>query len=188
MQKKIRNMTLKGFFHRATISKSPQSFIANNLNYIENDSALRIILSQYNNQEISCEDAFSKMKEIAFEKVKAEGLRSLNVKNERAVHSKRYIATIMHGNVEGESKSFDMMQDAERWSDRNLAYDASTTHASIESNFIGAQNISWTIDRADAIARTFKRSIGPACRTISFGSKLSFGVKAKGDLFYFSKG
>jgi hypothetical protein len=77
--------------------------------------------------------------------------------------------------------------DAQRLADRRLADRADSVYATINNN-VGIP-ITTIIQRDDAIARVFKSPKGPATRnTSSGGSNLGFGIKAKNDTCYFSRG
>jgi hypothetical protein len=77
---------------------------------------------------------------------------------------------------------------AERLADRRLVERADAVYATIVNNV--GKPLTTNIQRDDAIARTFKSPKGPATRNTSSsgGSNLGFGIKAKNDTCYFSRG
>jgi hypothetical protein len=81
----------------------------------------------------------------------------------------------------------DSFNAAQRLADRRLADRADSVYATINNNI--GKPITTIIQRDDAIARVFKSPKGPATRnTHSGGSNLGFGIKAKNDTCYFSRG
>jgi hypothetical protein len=81
----------------------------------------------------------------------------------------------------------DSFNDASRLADRRLAERADSVYATVTNNV--GKPITTTIQRDDAIARVFKSPKGPSVRnTSSGGTNLGFGVKAKNDTCYFSRG
>ena len=81
----------------------------------------------------------------------------------------------------------DSFNAAMNMADRKLADRADSVYATINNN-VGVP-VTTIIQRDDAIARVFKSPKGPATRnTSSGGSNLGFGIKAKNDTCYFSRG
>jgi hypothetical protein len=81
----------------------------------------------------------------------------------------------------------DSFNASQRLADRRLADRADSVYATINNNI--GKPITTIIQRDDAIARVFKSPKGPATRnTHSGGSNLGFGIKAKNDTCYFSRG
>lgn len=109
---------------------------------------------------------------------------------------KSYKVTIFHKEgsqvVEGESKSFDLLQAADGWADRKLFADASALHAEIVTSLIRKNGslIKFTVMRQDAIARMLRAKRGPTMKsnTVGGNGSLSFKPRVKNDTFYFSHG
>jgi len=195
-EKKARNMTLKGFVHKASSAKSAMGFLAAHAEFIRKYDDLATLLDSYEKgKEIATavltqirDRAFVRMvdEEIAAAKAKSQNVREPKVKN--------YTVTIWCKDgsqvAEGVSEGFTLMQEAEGWADRRLFEDASSVYAEVVSTMIGKNGpITWRIERGDAIARVLKSKRGPVMKgqSKSAGS-LSFRPKVKEDHFYFSRG
>ena len=193
-----KTMTLKGFVRKATLAKSAIGFLDAQKEFIRQHSFLAPTLADYEGGKVAATAALNVIRDIAFahmvdadiEKARARGARE---PKEKA--PKSYTVVLFHKEgsriVDGESKGFDTLQEADGWADRKLFADASTVHAEILTPMMGKNNqaIKFTIMRQDAIARILKAKKGPMMKNSSSRSgSLSFKPRAKNDTCHFSRG
>lgn len=191
--KKPRNMTLKGFVHKASSAKSAIGFLAAHAEFIRQHDSLAPILDNYEKGKEVATATLIQIRDLAFakmvdEEIEAARNRATNVREPKV---KTYTVTIFTQDGEGKSEGFAMTQEAEGWADRRLFEDASALYAEVVSTHIGKSGtpITWRIMRQDSIARVLKSKGGPVMKGQAKSTgKLGFGVKAKNDTFYFSRG
>lgn len=198
-EKKERKMTLRGFVHKASSAKSAIGFLASHAEFIRQYSNLAPLLDSYEKGKELAGNTLKQIRDLAYQRMLDEEIEAARLRGEKSGEERErkvypYTVTIFCKDgsnvVEGKSDGFSLMQEAERWADRRLFEDASSLYAEVVSTHIGKNGpIKWTIQRGDAIARTLPRKVGPVMKgSAKSTGKLSFGVKAKNDTFYFSRG
>lgn len=89
--------------------------------------------------------------------------------------------------VQGDTFPANSGQEAMRIADRKLADQGDAVYATITNTF--DRPITINVNRDDAIARLYGQRKGPSTRnTYSGGGSIGFGMKAKNDRSYFSRG
>jgi hypothetical protein len=118
-------------------------------------------------------------------KVWEENVEVVNAQGERTIKK------VQKSEVEDLEESFDLSQEADRWTDRKLVEGATDcfgviTHATMT---IKGEPFSTTVTRNDAMARVLRVGKGPVMKPQAKGTgKLSFGVKVHNDRSRFSGG
>lgn len=208
--KKARNMTERGFLHKATSSKvSAVAFLAQHKAWLESGELGELtspILAKLDQGEILPTPCLVEITAIvlghmvAKEAAKAEDAM-LNPKEGKVfpwkatiLNSKGEIQTRIkeNGEVEDLEKGFDKCSDADRWVDNRL-FDGSpdwygvVAHTSMLNKH--GEPLQTIVLRDDAIARKLKSPKGAVMKAHSQTTdKLKFGVKVRNDRAVFSKG
>jgi len=207
--KKPRNMTERGFLHKASGKVSAAAFLAQHKAWLETGELGELtspILSALDRCEILPSPALNSIQEIvlghmlAKESAKAENA----LLNPKAPKSYPWLATIYNakgeiqerikddGETEDLQKGFEKASDADRWVDRRLFDGASDWYGVVSHTAILNKHgdpLSTTILRDDSVARILKSPKAPIMKAHSQSTpRLSFGVKAGNDRAVFSKG
>lgn len=213
-EKKERNMTAKGFLHKAgtKAAASAAAFLSQHRAWLETGTLASLtspILRKLDDRELMPTPALEAIKSVVLGHMIASEIRKGEEAMAKAQEGstkapKNWIATIYNakgevctrtnakGEVEDLEESFDLSQEADRWTDRRLFEGAPdwygiVAHVSLKNK--EGDPLSTVIMRNDAIARIMKAPKGAVMRkTGGSTSKLSFGVKAKNDVSKFSHG
>lgn len=208
-----RKMSPKGFLHKASqkAANSAAAFLAQHRAWLETGELSLFtspILRKLDDKELLPTPALSQIKEVVLAHHLAEEVRKAEESMARADQPKvrkNYVVTVYDAKGEIQTRknantgedielreTFDLSTQAEGWADRRLFDGASDWFAVIESTKMFREDgspLATTILRDDAIARILRVKKGPVMKSKPQStSKLSFGVKAKGDHFQFSRG
>jgi len=208
--KKSRNMTERGFLHKASGKVSADAFLATHKAWLETGELAEFtapILRAVDEKELMPTPALHAITQVVFdymmekENTKAENAL-LNPK--ASAKPKPWIATIYNakgeiqsrtkedGTEEDLQKGFDTTSLADGWTDRRLFDGSSDWYGVVSHTTIINRHgdpLSTTIMRDDSIARILKQPKSAVCKVQSkTTSKLGFGVKAGNDRAVFSKG
>jgi hypothetical protein len=206
---KKRNMSIKGWLHKASGKISATAFLVAHREWLLSGDLSPVtspILVKLDNQEILPTAALTDLRSVllghmvAKEAAKAED----DLLNPKGGTKKPWLATIYDakgniqtrvkedGSVEDLQKGFDKSSDADRWSDRKL-FDAPcdcyaiVSHTSIVNK--SGDLLYTVVMRDDAIARILKVERGPVMKAHSKTTdRLGFGTKVHNDRSVFSKG
>jgi hypothetical protein len=201
---KKRNMSGKGFLHKASGRISAVAFLATHREWLLTGDLAPLtgpILAKLDNNELLATPALESIKAVvlghmvAKETAKAEAA----ILAPKTATNKPWLATIYNekgdiqtritddGEVEDLIKGFETSSAADGWSDRRLFECSSDCYAIV--NHTAIASVSSRIERNESIARIMRVPSGPVMKGQSKGSgRLSFGVKAKNDRSVFSKG
>lgn len=209
---KKRNMTGRGFLHKASGKVSAIAFLTQHREWLTTGDLAPLtlpILIKLDSAEIMATPALESIKCVvlghmmAKDAVKAENAIINPPKEKKS--TKPWIATIydakgdiqfrLNGNT-GEpielQESFDTSSAADNWTDRRLVEGASdwfgvVAHTSVLNKF--GEPLATTVMRDDAMSRTFRINKGAVCKVKSKTTPtLGFGVKCSNDRSVFSKG
>jgi hypothetical protein len=208
-----RKMSPKGFLHKTTTkaAASATAFLAQHRAWLETGELALFttpILRKLDEKAIMPTPALEEIKVVVLAHHLAEETRKAEeamVRADQPKVRKNYIATVYNSKGEvqyrengntGEPielvETFDLSTQAEGWADRRLFDGASDWFAVIEATKMfrkDGEPLATTIMRDDAIARILRVKKGPVMKSKPQStSKLSFGVKAKGDHVQFSRG
>jgi hypothetical protein len=209
--KKPRNMSAKGFLHKASGKVSAAAFIEQHTAWLLTGDLADFtapILKAVADKELMPTPALAALTNvvlghmIATENAKAEDAL-LNPKT-RDKKSYPWIATVLNakgevqtrvkedGSIENLEKGFEKSSDADRWCDNRLFDGACDWYATVSHTSIINRHgnpLSTIILRDDAIARKLQAPKGAVMKQHSQTTdKLSFGVKCGNDRAVFSKG
>jgi hypothetical protein len=207
--KKARNMTERGFLHKASGKVSAVAFLAQHKAWLmtgELGELTAPILAKMEQGEIlptPCLEAISSIvlgHMVAKDAAKAENA----LLNPKVAKVMPWMATIYNaageiqtrvkedGDIEDLQKGFEKSSDADRWVDNRLFDGAPDWYGVVaHTSIINRQGdpLSTIILRDDAIARKLKMPKGAVMKAHSQTTdKLKFGVKVKNDRAVFSKG
>jgi hypothetical protein len=193
MMQKKRNMSLRGFVHKATSAKGAVGFLAAHADFIRQHAILAPFLDSYEKGKELASPTLIMIRDLAFaqmvdDEIDSARNRAVNVREKKV---KTYTVTIICQDGPGKSEGFAMMQEAEGWADRRMFEDASSLYANVVSTHIGKSGtpICWRVERNDSIARTLKHKTGAVMKVASKTTdKLGFGVKVHNDRCSFSRG
>lgn len=208
---KKRNMTERGFLHKASGKVSAIAFLAQHREWLATGALASLtlpILAKLDTGEILATPALESIKGVVLGHMLAKDASKaedaiINPKEKKS--TKPWTATIfnaageiqfrLNGNT-GEpielQESFDTCSLADGWTDRRLVEGACdwfgvVAHTSILNKH--GEPLATTVMRDDAMARTFKESKGAVCKVKSKTTPtLGFGVKCSNDRSVFSKG
>lgn len=208
-----RKMTPKGFLHKATTKAavSAASFLAQHREWLETGELAQFtspILRKLDDRQILPTPALEEIKVVVLSHHLAQETAKAEAAMEKAAQPqvrKNYIVTVYNAKGEIQTRknantgedmdlreTFDLSSQAEGWADRRLFDGASDWFAVIEHTKMTDRDgnpLATTVMRDDAIARILRAKKGPVMKSKPQStSKLSFGVKAKGDHFQFSRG
>jgi hypothetical protein len=211
--KKERVMSPKGFLHKSTTkaAASAAAFLAQHRAWLETGELAKVtspILAKVDSKDLMPTPALEEIKVVVLNHMIASEIRKGEEQmaaRENGPEStpKNWIATIYtakgevatrvnaKGEVEDLEESFDLSQEADRWTDRKLVEGATDwfgviTHATMT---IKGEPFSTTVTRNDAMARVLRVGKGPVMKPQAKGTgKLSFGVKVHNDRSRFSGG
>lgn len=205
-----RKMSPKGFLHKANGKIGAAAFLAQHRAWLETGELALFtspILAKLDKGEVLPTPALSEIKQVVLAHHLAEETRKAEESMARADAPKvrkNYLATVYNAKGEiqtridakGEEKdlreSFDSSTQAEGWADRRLFEGAPDWFAVVEATKMfnaDGHPLSTTIMRDDSIARILREKRGPVMKSKPQSTgKLSFGVKAKGDVVRFSHG
>lgn len=209
--KKQRSMSAKGFLHKANGRVSAEAFLRQHREWLTTgDLAMMTspILAKLDSKESLPSATLADIKSVVLahhlnEEV-LKGEAAMTKAGEGGVSSKPYTSTIrdkdgliaVRMNAKGEEedlvKSFDLPQDAERWTDRRLFDGAPDCFGEIvmtRAVRMDGTPITTVVLRGDAIARVLKKPKGAVVKKQSkSGGTLSWQGKAKQDHCSFSRG
>jgi hypothetical protein len=209
-----RNMTPKGFLHKATgkAALAAGSFIEAHRAWLETGELALFttpILLKVDSRELMPTPALEEIKSVVLAHHLAEQIRIEQEKMEKAGEptksSKSYVATIYDsktgevvqekndkGKLVDLKESFDDGTRAEGWTDRRLFDGAPHWFGVVESTKLFRQDgtaFAATILRDDSIARILRKPKAPVMKAQKkSGGRLSFGVKCKESKASFSRG
>jgi hypothetical protein len=211
--KKERVMSPKGFLHKATTKAagSAMAFLAQHRAWLETGELAKVtspILAKVDSKDLMPTPALEEIKVVVLNHMIASEIRKGEEQmaaREAGPQStpKNWIATIYtakgevatrvnaKGEVEDLEESFDLSQEADRWTDRKLVEGAPDwfgviTHATMT---VKGEPMATTVTRNDAMARVLAPAKGPVMKPQAKGTgKLSFGVKVHNDRSRFSNG
>ena len=200
-----RNMSLKGFIHKANGKISAESFLSKHREWLSNNNEVRElttpILSKVEKGELLPTPALEEIRRVVYDCMMVrenENILKQVDKNRRKYFAKKegkFAAVILDAQEkvvleekpEGWfelAKSFDMPQAALRWVDRKLV-DNAGCFGVIQSN----GNVYEVVEREESLSRLLRQPKKAVCRRMSAGmSRLSFGVKAHQSMTKFSTG
>ena len=207
--KKVRNMTPRGFLHKASGKIGASAFLAQHRAWLESGelaSHTTPILRKMDEKDILPTPCLEAIKAIvlghmlAVDSAKAEDA----ILNPKVGVVKPWMATVYNakgeiqsrtkedGSEEDLQKTFDTSSDADRWTDRRLFDGASDWYGVVAHTSIINRHgdpLSTVIMRDDSMGRILQVSKGPVMKGQSKSAgKLSFGVKVHNDRSVFSKG
>lgn len=204
-EKKTRNMTERGFLHKAGGKVSADAFLAQHRAWLETGERAMVttpILRMLDEKEVMPTPALEQIRAAVLNHMVAKAVSKaedqiLNPKP--GAKPKNWTSTIFDAkgeiqtriNEKGEKedliKGFDLSSDADRWADRRLVEGASDWYAEVTHAMMP---ITTVIRRDDAMSRIFKIAKGPSMKAQPKGGsgRLSFGVKVKEDRARFSSG
>lgn len=218
---KDKAMTAKSFLHKASAKVSPVVFLFTHKDWLtHNVPETIIVFNELDNGTIFPTSALETIKELVFQFQKnqdnqkhklyeqklSSNTQKTNSKPKETSKEEKpkvvksgWIAIILDskGNVvtkngEDLSKSFELIQQADRYVDLRLVEAASDCFGVIShTTMVSSDNeaIEFTVLRQDAIARVFTPNKKPAMRDTSGKSgRLSFGIKVKDYVAKFSHG
>ena len=206
---KPRNMSPKGFIHKATIAKSAIAFLTAHREYLTNGELAPItspIVAKIDNGEVMPTPGLSEIIKAVFDhnlaqetnKAKAAMVKANEPKEVKAV-----LARILNGKgevvtVTGEDgketlleQDFDSLSDADRWCDRRLFDSASDCYGEVIHTkiVIKGKHMTTRVNREEAIARILRKPKGAVLAPQKKGTNsLGFGVKCSQDVAKFSRG
>lgn len=201
-----RKMSAKGFLHKASGKISAAAFLSQHRCWLETGELSQFtspILSKLDKGEVLPTPALEEIKVVVLSHHLAEETRKAEAAMEKAAQPqvrKNYLVTVYNAKGEIQTRknantgedielieTFDLSSQAEGWADRRLFEGTPDWFATIEHTKI--PELTRTVLRADAIARILREKRGPVMKSKPQGtSKLSFGMKCKGDHFQFSRG
>jgi hypothetical protein len=210
---KERTMSPKGFLHKATTkaAASASAFIAQHRAWLESGElkdATVAILASVDNHSMMPTPALEEIKVIVLNHLIASEIRkgeeSIAAQEASPETSKNWIATIYNskgevvtrinakGNEEELRQSFDLAQEADRWTDRRLFDSEPDCYGVIQHTSLlnkDGEAMAFTIMRNDAIGRILQAPKGAVMKGQAKSSgRLGFGVKCKEDRSVFSRG
>jgi hypothetical protein len=209
-----RNMTAKGFLHKAggKAATAASAFLATHRQWLETGELALFttpILLKVDSREMMPTPALEEIKAVVLAHHLAEEIRISKEKMEKSDEptksSKSYVATIYDsktgevvqekndkGKMVDLKESFDDGTRAEGWTDRRLFDGAPHWFGVVESTKLFRQDgtaFAATILRDDSIARILRKPKAPVMKAQKkSGGRLSFGVKAKESRASFSRG
>jgi hypothetical protein len=206
-------MSPKGFLHKSSqkAAVSAGAFLAQHRAWLETGELALFtspILRKLDEKAIMPTPALEEIKVVVLAHHLAEETRKAEEAMARADQPKvrkNYLVTVYNAKGEIQTRpnantgeeielkeTFDLSTQAEGWADRRLFDGASDWFAVVEATKMfnkDGEPLSTTIMRDDAIARILRVKKGPVMKSRPQStSKLSFGMKAKGDHFQFSRG
>ena len=206
MTEKKRNMTERGFLHKASGKVSAIAFIAQHRLWLESGDLASFtlpILRKLDSKDLLPTPALEEISAVVLGHMLAKET-ARTVSESKPKVSKPWQATVYNakgdivtrinseGNEELLQKGFDSCSDADRWCDRRLFEGASDTFGVVNHTSITTKNgelLATTIMRGDAIARILKAPKSPVMKAQSKSKGgLGFGVKAHEDRSTFSRG
>jgi hypothetical protein len=205
-----RNMSPKGFLHKASGKISAEAFLAQHRAWLETGELALFttpILLRLDSRELLPTPALQEIKEVVLAHHLAEEVRlaeeAMNATPKSKVH-KNYLVTIYNSKGEvqthidstGKEKelisSFDTGSLAQGWADRRLFEGSPDWFAVVQHTKMfdrAGDPLATNIMRDDSIGRILKVSKGPVMKSKpQSSSRLGFGVKAKQSHAHFSKG
>lgn len=197
--KKIRNMSIKGFLHKAKGQVNAREFLTTHKQFLlVNVCASAPVLSDMENGLILPTPALEKVRGFAFQAfLDGEIAKAEKMNEPRESKTMDHVVTIYDasgkvltridedGDEKELVKGFDLGQRGSEWADRRLFEQESGAYAIIV-HAVGSPS---RIERDDAIARIFKKGPGQSCRkNAKAPGRLSFGVKAVQSRASFSGG
>jgi hypothetical protein len=199
---KPRNMTIKGFIHKANGTKSAEGFLKAHADFINNIPALKNVVDQNQSPDATLLAvrlaAFDHMIQLANDALAAnpkERKVASGTKVARVREQSAYLVTIYETrglvNTVIEESGFAMLQQAENWAKNKIVEHMCATHAEIVATKLIKEDGSmmvFNVNRTDAIADKFKKGTGAVMKKMTYGSGLKFGVKAKNYVAHFSHG
>jgi hypothetical protein len=213
--KKTRNMSIKGWLHKASGKVSATAFLASHREWLLSGDLSPVtspILVKLDSKEILPTVALTDLRSVllghmvAKEAAKAEDdlLNPKGIAGRRDGTRKPWVATIYNakgeiqtrvkedGSIEDLQKGFDKSSDADRWVDRRLFDGAPDWFGTVSHTTLCNKEgdpISTVIMRDDAIARILRQPKDAVMKVKSKTTdKLSFGVKVHNDHSTFSGG
>lgn len=169
------------------------SWLKKHNEYLRTFSGVTEILSAAHNNEISPDQAFSKVMEILVVRLMNEVIDNLNapssVQTRSSSKERNYGVELYFSDVNGnesirDAQKFDCFQRAEDFAVRHLSEDYCGTRAVISGHGFMTE-----ISRTDAIAKFWGgRKRKPTMKKMSFGNKLKFIGKAQQTHSSFSRG
>ena len=181
-----RNLTIKGWLHKANIAKSAEAFLKANRDYLMSGELAPLsvnILDRLDNGEIMPTPALSEIVQAVFnhtliaEAAKAEEKIAKQGEGGGRGTTKPYTTVVFDSNGPVQDANQDGFMAARDWADRRLFDGAPDYYAVIYMNAGGPDYI---VHRADSMLRILRVKSGPVTHTNKVGgSGLSFGVKAK---------
>lgn len=214
MSDKPRNMSARGFLHRANINaKGPMGFIQAHKEWLQTGEIAPLvspILAKIEARELMPTPGLEKIKSVVFAHLMLEQAKQAEASMAKAEEkasqgqsSKAWICTIYNqegeiqtrinkqGEEEDLQKHFDKSSDADRWVDRRLVEGCPDWYGVISHTTLTVKGepLSTCVLRKDAIARVFRKNAGPVIKQNKpGGAGLGFGVKSKPFHAVFSKG
>jgi hypothetical protein len=207
--KKIRNMTAKGFLHKASGKHSASAFLEQHREWLLTGDLANVtapILLSLDNREIMPTPALEAIKGVVLGHMLAKETATFTeaLLNPKTGSKKPWQATIFdaagniqtrvkeNGEIEELQKTFDTCSLADGWTDRRLFEGACDWFGVVAHTTLVTKDgdpFAQTILRDDAMARIFKHKPGSVCKVKSQTTpRLGFGVKASQDRAVFSKG
>ena len=205
-----RRMTVRGFIAKTQTKAAANAagFLGQYREWLETGEVAELtspILAKLDSRELLPTPALKEITSVVFahmmaqESVKAEESIA-KAREAKPKTEKRVVATVYTARgeiaVDAQGKElqqgFDLGQDAERWADRRLVESAPDCICKIVHTTVKDRNgnpMVAEVTREEAYSRLYKGRKMASHKKVGVSmSRLGFGVKAKNDRFYFSRG